>query len=378
MQRREPFEALLIQTLERGWSEQFGMTVRVTAPGDGWRVQPLISAFFTAQVNGEARRYMRDSFRYTPIQSRAAAQWVLGTALASKIGLKLSSRPGFDVSPQIPNADAMVIIPGNQRIRVLDFSTKRCRVFLKEGFDSATMANEIRLRGSGDSGPFPPITSAADNASWFEEALLDAYALPRCPPGIDKGLCEKEALNLLEEWQRDSRRSADAKDYSTQLLAKAQQDLAMVCDRFGNHWEALKSLLDTLAKLGSHGTVELSQSHGDFQAGNIMVNRKDADVTLIDWEHSAERTHLYDRMVNGLKSRASKGLAERVKNALQRDLPGVRVNGQTMALFLLEDLAWFLRESLTGPFAMVSEGLVQYRREVESLGNLNTLLSGGS
>jgi hypothetical protein len=140
------------------------------------------------------------------------------------MGLKLSSRPGFDVSPQIPNADAMVIIPGNQRIRVLDFSTKRCRVFLKEGFDSATMANEIRLRGNGNSGPFPPITSAADNASWFEEALLDAYALPRCPPAIDKSVCEKEALKLLEEWQRDSKRTENAKDYSAQVLAKAQQD----------------------------------------------------------------------------------------------------------------------------------------------------------
>jgi hypothetical protein len=152
----------------------------------------------------------------------------------------------------------------------------------------------------------------------------------------------------------------------------------MVSERFGKSWEPLKSLLDTLAQLGSNGTIELSQSHGDFQAGNIMVSHKNADVTLIDWEHSAERTHLYDRMVNGLKSRASKGLAERVRNALQRDLPGVRVNGQAMALFLLEDLAWFLRESLTGPFTMASEGLVQYRREVESLGNLKSLLSGSS
>jgi hypothetical protein len=379
MQRREPFEALLTQTLGRGWSEQFGMPVKVTAPGDSWRMQPLISAYFTGNVNSKAREYMRDSFRYTPVKSRALAQWLLGTALASKVGLKLSSRPGFDVSPQVPDADAMVVVPGNQRIRVLNFETETCRVFLKEGFDPSTMKNEIRLRGGNARGPFPLVTAAADDASWFEEGLLDAYVLPRCPPEIDRSQCESDAFSLLEEWQEPSRHWSDAATYLSALLAQAKADLQQVSSRFENDWAELESTLDALAECAAReARIELAQSHGDFQAGNIMVGRRSGQVTLIDWEHSAERSYTYDRMVFGLQTRASKGLAERIINALARDLPGVSVNGHSMAAFLLEDLAWFLHESLTGPFTIASEGLSRLRSELLSLGNLKAVLGGGA
>ena len=378
LQRREPFEAILKLTLERGWSEQFGSSVRVTTPGSTWRVQPLLSAYFTAGVNREARNFLRDSFRYSPVGSRMVAQWLLGTVLTSKPGLKLSANSAFDVSPQLPNSEAIVIVPGNQRVRVFDFSQGLCRVFLKQGFSSVSMESEIRIRGGGNRGPFPRITAAGEGGAWFEEALLDAYPLPRCPPGIDRSQCERVAVSLLQAWLNGSKRSVDASIYIANVLAQARHDLADICERFGESWAGLGSVLDALAELGAARTLELSQSHGDFQAGNIMVGRTDGRVTLIDWEHSAERSHTYDLLVFGLKSRASWGLAGRVKSALRKGVLGLRLDGRSMALFLLEDLAWFLHESLSGPFVVPSEGLTEYRRQLEALGDLEELLGGSN
>jgi hypothetical protein len=365
MQRREPFEALLSETLTRGWSEQFGHPVEVSAPGRQWQMQPLISAYFSADVDARARRYLRDSFRYTPVRSRAIAQWLLGTALASPIGLRLSGRPGFDVTPPLEHADATLVIPGNQRIRVMNFETGRSRVFLKQGFNSATIENEIAVRGAGASGPFPQIEAHADDGHWFEEPLLDAQALPRCPPRFDRAHCAEQAVQLLNQWLESTQRKAASAEYVAALLSRCSEDLAQVAKRFGSDWTDMSATLALVAELAAKaGDITLAQSHGDFQAGNILVSNADGAVTLIDWEHSAVRSRDYDLFVYDLQSRASVGLAQRLRAGLNKGLPHTEVSRERLSLFLLEDLSWFLHESLTGPFEQPSEGLVQYRSEL--------------
>ncbi len=57
---REDFEAILVETLRRGWSLQYGSEFRVSLPSRRgeqiWFEQPLLSALYTRRVERRVRR----------------------------------------------------------------------------------------------------------------------------------------------------------------------------------------------------------------------------------------------------------------------------------------------------------------------------------
>ena len=124
MRSREDFDAVLFGTLQTAWSREQGQPVAVGAdgPGQPWRFHPLHSAYTVAGASAAPRRFLANSVRYAMRRWRRPAQWVAGTALSASPGLWALSRPGFVVSPGIPGARDMVLLPGNQRIRLFDFS----------------------------------------------------------------------------------------------------------------------------------------------------------------------------------------------------------------------------------------------------------------
>src|SRR5690554_7603738 len=123
MRKREPFDRILVETLTRGWSEQFNRHTEVkpfcdTDEGQHWSYHPLLSAFVVPEVNRTVRQFLKNSFRYTPVRHRVIPQWVLGTVLGSRIGLQLARQPGFTLSEPFADAASMAVVPGNQRVRI--------------------------------------------------------------------------------------------------------------------------------------------------------------------------------------------------------------------------------------------------------------------
>lgn len=388
MRQREDFDRVLLDTLQRAWGAQYGgVTLRLGSEGLGqhWWYHPLLSAFVVAEAHREVRRFLQDSLRYTPVIRRAVPQWVLGSALGSRVGLRFVRRPGFSVTPAIPGAESMALVPGNQRLRVFDFARRRSRVFLKDGFDTRTLLTEIRLRAGAADGPFLRIDQFDEAQGWFEEELLDGFSLPRCPPGYPRRRYTRQALDRLEAWASADATSVEAESYVAELCVAVAADLDAVKQRFGAQplIDGLQAHLTWLAAATEGlGWIELAASHGDFQPGNIMVARQTRHITIIDWEHFARRPRFYDRLVLGLSSRSARGLYQRVMDFVvggssadwNRTLPhDRRWRRQYIALFLLEDLHWFLRESQTGPFRTPSRGLFYY---CETLNHLRPAFEG--
>lgn len=383
MKEREDFDEILVETLAIGWSEQFGHPVELSlSPSSSsrdaqeWRLQPLLSMYCAANPTIEAREFLRDSFRFTPFFWRILPQWILGTAATTRVGLNIGSQQGFWVVPEVENADSMVLLPGNQRIRVFDFSRGRVRTFLKVGFEKATMQTEIGIRAQD--GPFTPILDYGADYTWFEEPILAGYDLTRCPPWFRKKPVIHKAFSELERWAEKSSVTLDSAEYLKSLTARVRVACDAVNERFS--FAQCDFLLEVVEALvvyaGVAREVIIRGSHGDFQPGNIRVDPAGKKVWLLDWEHSAPRSQYYDRIVFGLRTRASHGLAARaisfVKSTNTSWLFDAFPNSASwrtsqLAVVLIEDLLWYLSESLTGPTRDISQGLSSYLDELRIL-----------
>jgi len=152
----------------------------------------------------------------------------------------------------------------------------------------------------------------------------------------------------------------------TDRVGSAPDNLALSARRANVVRDALVAASERLAgRAAGLGEVPLAVGHGDLQPGNVLVSRDGREVTIIDWEHSAERWRHYDRLTWAVGGRGGLGLAERlgavVEGAAPAGLPalpaGRGARQQAVALYLLEDLLWFAHESRAGPYRRVSGGL---------------------
>lgn len=380
MTGREDYQTILVETLRSDWAVQHGLDVSIVfdaeAPGQAWCVQPWLSAYYTPDVNRRARRFLADHVRYTRVRSRVVPQMVLGTTVASWAGLKLSGQVAFRVSPAIPNARATLILPGNQRLRFFDFERGITRVVLKKGFHPSSMNTEIAVRGSGEVGPYPPITRHSGDARWFEEPVLEGYTLARCPPWLPARRLELRALDALEAWAAARSELRPAEPYVRGLEEKVEVFVATLERRFALR-DTVAAALVLLAPLAMElGQIPVGPSHGDCQAGNILIQRDGQHTTFIDWEFYGLRSRWYDRLVLGLGARWPGGLGERVRafvggHARGSVLAALRLElmwrRRVCALFLLEELVWCLGAAAAGPFAAPPENLAILLGELSGL-----------
>jgi len=382
MRSRENFDEIFAKTLSKGWTAQYGVPTHVMCrpneKGQLWKLQPLFGAFYSSGISPHARKFMRDFFRFTPVPWRIFPQWAVGSILSTSSALNLFYTLGFWVTPRLTNAQDLLIVPGNQRLRIFNFKEGVTRVFLKVGFDNNSLRTEIKIRGTGKSGPFQPITSFDKDFTWFEEQILEAYALPRCPPWFSKQQIEIKAFQLLHDWTCNSIRDQEIYPYLDTILHSVNGKIKMIFQKYNISIGAqIQPLIDTFTSEAKKlDFIALAATHGDFQAGNIMVNQKNKRISIIDWEHYGIRSRHYDYLVYGLKTRSANGLAKRVmaflegneRSILHQWLPiDVGLRRAVLALFFLEDLNWFLSESLTGPFKKPSTGLLLYIKEMYRL-----------
>jgi len=365
---REDFETILAATLERGWSSWLGKPVRVSFPprrGEQiWREQPLLSALYTRGVSKAVRRYLADSFRYTAVTWRAPAQWLLGTALASGPALQLRAKATLSVSPAIPGSGEQIVIPGNQRVRIVDFGRSRCRVMIKEGFDPRAIATEAGVRGPGRSGPFNPLSAVDPEGRWFEEPLISGFNLARCPPWHNRRALMASAFGKLLAWTATSMEEVDAEAYATSQAERVRELLVRVVEFYDepSHADGVESrLVGWIDRAAALGRARTCIGHGDFQAANLMFDTRRGEVIIADWEYSARRYEHADLLRWGLGAGSPPGLAERVERFLQTaELSDVGEHlprrtdrawrDAASALFLLEELIRVLEESLTGRY----------------------------
>ena len=375
---REDLPTILRATLGRGFSTMVGREVRVAGPtgaGQRWFEQPLVSAYVVRDVSDEARRFLVDETRYTPRRSRAIPQWLVATAAGTRLGFRLAGRPAFSTDPAIPGAADLVIIPGNQRVRLLDFGRRVSRVLLKEGFSPRSLATEISVREDG-AGPYPPILERDPAGHWIVEPLLRGFTLPRCPPWRSRAGYERRAVAQLDAYHEAHRLEASTGEYLDEVRAAIATEAAAIATMEGAP-TGIDARVEALAarSLARH-RVELARGHGDFQAGNVFVEPDTDRVWLIDWETSAVRQRAYDHLTYGLGARFPVGLGERARSFVDGaglgpagssavDVADRAGRAATAALFLLEDLRWRLEQATSGRYLRLPSSVGRLVAEID-------------
>ncbi|MBX3181896.1 MAG: phosphotransferase [Polyangiaceae bacterium] len=377
MREREPYEAVLRESLTAGLTDYSGQPQRVTLLGardealDGqrWWYQPLFSAYHADRPTRAVRAWLKDSLRYTEVRWRIAPQLAVGTLAGARLGLRALGQPGFSISPGISAPEASVLLPGNQRVRLLCFATRRTRSFIKAGFSREGLTREIAARSARQGvapAPFAPILDHGPD--WIEEELLSGVVLARLPPWRRRQPALGRLLTALDAWSRSEQRPCTGLERAEQLVSLASQLEAAVRERYAFEGLPERALARLAEEASALGSLELTRTHGDLQPGNVLV-RPSGEMTLLDWEHSAERVWFYDRLVLGLRSRAPgwrsaapaflSGASVFPFDTLPREAAWRR---RALALFQLEEAVWYLREALSGRYLRAPQGLIHCAR----------------
>ena len=368
LRAREDLDGVLSETLARHLSRLKRTDVRVSTagPGQRWNEHRLFGALVSERPSSAVRQWLASLYRWTDRPTRIIPQAAAVSAASTALLSRVLAIPRLSIDPGLQHPNSQAILPGNQRVRLLDFNEGVIHVFQKNGFELQTLGQEVEARKTN--GPFLPILDSNVPEGWLLEPLAPGYSLARCPPWIDRPRFAAEALERLEDWAAPASRTLDAGEYSTSRVRVLSECAPVLDQKFDSDFGARALSHAENIAAGLRGEVLVQPTHGDFQAGNVLVQKSSSPPILIDLEHSRVRSAHYDRLTWKLRSRNANGLAQRASAYLDAAEQASRAERKRrLAFFLLEDLEFFCRESLTGPYTKPSAGLRLILDELDEL-----------
>lgn len=381
MRARGEKDLTLAASAARVFSRKTGKKIEVIQSArrknecQNWLVQSLFSAYFTPEISSEALFFLAEAFRWDYWGWKTIPRALVVTLLADRHLIRNIGRHGFSIRPGLNNADGILIVPGNQRVRVFNFTSGIVTVQLKDNFKKDSLERELSTRIKHSDCPAPQILDYGDNHVWFEEPILNGWSLPRCPPWIKREDAEQNAFYALETWLKKSKRSVNGSDYILNIESTIREKINR-CSTVGLSTDKIDRIITLLVRLALNSSeVEIALSHGDFQPGNIFVRRGTRSVLILDWEHSHERQINYDFLVYNLRSRAPDGLSKRVRDFVENGTYAAdnkswltkKSRIVQIACFLLEELAWRIEEAFSCHNQLIATGLRRYIVELNSI-----------
>ena len=309
--------------------------------------------------------------------------------LAQKFYISLSSSVYFgfffksstvSVSPWLSELDELCIIPGNHSLRIIDLKKSVCRVVLKSGFNAEFIVNEINFRKRFTCLAIPKILKVDLVEYWYEEEQITGLPLNRIGDPVikAKGLLDAQK-NLLKLYGKTLER-ANGGDYFDKLV----KHCICLIDQLPNIYSKgdkarILGILDFLTlnlRLSDVVSIDLVQSHGDFQPANILIGAMMYEMYLIDWEYTSRRTIHYDALVFTAEARSPGGLSKRLNSVLNGTDVSWKwcVNYSTeklckseLIIFLIEDLIVRLSELRIPYMVCKNQGLDVWIEEVDKM-----------
>ena len=395
--QREPFGAILERTLSRYFRQRYGreFDVRWYAknPGVGtiaaqgfqpWLCRPDLNAIFAADALSGVLDPVRRELYETPVRWRRPLQRAYFGLVSHPWLVEHLAKAAVGIKPALPDADDLLILGGNNRLRILDLQAQHVYFVLKDGFDKQSVRREVEIRQIVQSSHIPEVLYLAPDGTWFEQRYIRGAALNRLPSGRDPLPFEEQAIRLLAKWAANTVETVSIADYSRSLLDQIEAHLATRVPDGLEHMKAqvrtwaraLCVAIERLAALEG-SSIELALSHGDFQPGNILLEGNHLWVT--DWEYNARRQRHYDILVYGLRSRFARGLANRIGRLIAdhrvfheppwwacphlSEMPPERLR-LVLLVFLLEDLLWRVQDNIRPLFFQPDVGWFAFAAEM--------------
>lgn len=297
----------------------------------------------------------------------------------SKFSSMYMSHNGFVIQPAINDCQSKIIIPGNHKIRILDFLEKKCYSVMKKGYSKERFVEELKNRKLCETFgvPIPTVTDSCIDRQIMCEEIIVGTPLNRLPVKTQRGYLQK-ALFTIGEMTRNTSKSIDCATYLKEIECKVDELISKCANVNVELVNGVKKNAESLLRVAHSLKTEnitIALSHGDFQPANILCENN--AVWLIDWEYSGMRQDCFDRLVYNLKSRAPANLADRVTEILSVKLSedkcvtyfGAVLSQEQISfriiLFLLEELMIRLYENTFIFITVTDSGLSVYVREVQ-------------
>jgi hypothetical protein len=383
--KREDFAKTFEISFARYLFEVFNISATVnwrnnTKDSNFLLVNPKLNVIYSKNIDRAKLKLIVSEYEYNPNLVRRFLQKIYIKLSISTYFEHLFAKTIVSVSPWIESFDEVCIVPGNQSIRIINLETLTARVILKEGFSSQSIRNEIYLRQKYKFLPIPKLLNVDTQSLWFEELQVSALPFNR----IDNQTIKDKILidvkkNLLKLYSETTIK-IDIKNYVKSLYETCDNlitKLPEIYTKFDKkEIRDIFILLNETVKNFPDRTIDLAQSHGDLQLGNILVGNNNSELYLIDWEYTEKRSIFYDSLVLATDCRKPKGLAKRIKTILDgADLSwnwciktdGFRLSKCELAIFLIEDLIVRLSELNIPNLIIKDNGLDLWLKEVKKM-----------
>ena len=383
--KREDFAKTFEISFARYLFEVFNISATVnwrnnTKDSNFLLVNPKLNVIYSKNIDRAKLKLIVSEYEYNPNLVRRFLQKIYIKLSISTYFEHLFAKTIVSVSPWIESFDEVCIVPGNQSIRIINLETLTARVILKEGFSSQSIRNEIYLRQKYKFLPIPKLLNVDTQSLWFEELQVSALPFNR----IDNQTIKDKILidvkrNLLKLYSETTIK-IDIKNYVKSLYETCDNFITKLPEIYTKFDKKeirdIFILLNETVKNFPDRTIDLVQSHGDLQLGNILVGNNNSELYLIDWEYTEKRSIFYDSLVLATDCRKPKGLAKRIKTILDgADLSwnwciktdGFRLSKCELAIFLIEDLIVRLSELNIPNLIIKDNGLDLWLKEVKKM-----------
>lgn len=328
--QREPFGKILEKTLAAFLRSRFGQSYTVkwrktsslsNPNSQVWLCNPYLNAIFVNKVRKEILLPVIQEF------SRSTKWW---RSPLQKLYVDLSTRQRtckwfapyiVEISPPLKRPENLLVLGGNYHLRLLDYNEGVSFVFRKVGFDRELQFNDIRVRKENPYLPSPRIHEISEDGSWYSEELILGTPINRLQSVVQGKRAVKDVMTSLFQLYEKTARKVNAYEYALDIITRIEGQVRK-CFHFDRKTvnNFLKDLLELNKIIRNRQDKEIivAQTHGDFQPANILLGEE--QTWLIDWEYTAERQIAYDGLVLALKARSSKGLGQRVLQAINDDV----------------------------------------------------------
>lgn len=279
--------------------------------------------------------------------------------------------------PPVLASESWMIIPGNHRIRILDYQTNKSISILKDGFDKCYFTREIIARRLAEECdlPVPQLGNTELDHEWFEESLITGIPLNRLPDSNLEKKVLRQAIECMEPFYQKTIRVENSFEYIEKLCSNLSNSI--IQNKLFTNYEKkrIKFVIQEIESFARANELlpEFPSvlSHGDFQPGNLLLDEE--KFWIIDWEFSDRRSQSYDILTYLLESRFPKNISERLHkfvqsgsskwfsgaelNQLSKNWHLRRARLQDALVFCLEDLWLHVSENDNRQYFRVEDGL---------------------
>ena len=351
MLQREDFYDILPKTLNRYASflgiEQGSVEVKDKDMMAVLYVNEKLNAIISAKPSKNVKDYLKTEYAVNGSALRKLmvnAYLTAGTTMVRRL-----SQRGLALKSSLPLNDSL-IYPCNKKIRLFDFASGMVYTVLKDGFPDIYIKRETEFRQNTDAAFVPKITKSGEGC-YSESIIKNGRPLARIQDETFVEQKKKESLDLLLSLTKE-RESISANEYLDQLKDRC---LTMLAEKKGFDSESIVSgIFDKLIDGLNDCEIELVTSHGDFQPGNIWID-KEGMIVIIDWETVKKRSPFYDYAALFLRLRNHGGqqnFCNRVlENNYLKSIDGCNVD-TVLRIVLAEELEYQTEELISFPGSM--------------------------